>query len=136
VRKLITIIDDDVEDIHFLRSAIQLADPSVKCIAFTSPQEALEYISVDKIPPDVIFVDYNMPLFNGIECLQIFNTLRALNYTAYVAISSYMPPSLEHTFLNQGVSYAFEKPSSIEGYQEVVKQVFNDIYAVGSGNSN
>ena len=126
--KLITIIDDDAEDIDFLRSAILSADPSVKCIAFTSPQEALERISMDRIPPDIIFVDYNMPLFNGVECLQIFKALRILNYTAFVAISSHMPPTLEQAFLNQGVSHVFEKPTSTEGYRKVVEQVFNNTY--------
>jgi len=128
VAKLITIIDDDGEDIDFLRSAILATDPFVKCNAFSSPQEALERISKDSIPPDIIFVDYNMPVFNGIECVQVFNALRVFNYTTYVAISSHMPPSLERAFVDHGVDYAFEKPTSIEGYKKVVEQVFGKIY--------
>jgi CheY-like chemotaxis protein len=130
VAKFITIIDDDSEDASFLQSAILAVDPSVICVVFNSPQEAVERISASKIPPDIIFVDYNMPAFNGIECLQIFNALRKLNYTSYVAISSHMPPALEQAFLNNGVSCAFEKPTSIQGYQRVVEQVFSNTYAV------
>jgi CheY-like chemotaxis protein len=127
VPKRITIIDDDSEDIDFLRSAILEADPSVRCTVFNSLPEALTYISTDKIPPDVIFVDYNMPVFNGIDCLQIFQTLRFLNYTSYVAISSHMPPEMEKAFLNHGVSYAFEKPTSIQGYRKEIEHVFSNI---------
>jgi CheY-like chemotaxis protein len=128
VPKLITIIDDDSEDIEFLQSAILAADPSVKCTVFNCSQEAIAYVSTDRIPPDVIFVDHNMPVFNGIECLQIFNALRVLNYTSYVAISTHMPPALERAFLDQGASYVFEKPMSIQGYAKLVEHVFSNIY--------
>jgi CheY-like chemotaxis protein len=130
VSKRITIIDDDSEDIDFLRSAILAVDPSVKCTAFSSVQEALAYMSTDKLPPDVIFVDYNMPVFNGIECLQIFRALRVLNYTSYVAISSHMPPEMEEAFLHHGVSYAFEKPTSIQDYHKVIEHVFSNVLGV------
>jgi CheY-like chemotaxis protein len=128
VSKFITIIDDDGEDIDFLRAAILEVDPSVKCMAFTSAQEAIARISTDRIPPDVIFVDYNMPVFNGIECLQIFNALRVLKYTSYVAISSNMPPTLEQAFFDHGASCVFEKPTSIQGYKKVVEHVFSDTF--------
>jgi len=128
VPKFITIIDDDSEDIDFLRSAILAADPAVRCMTFTSPQEAIARISTDRVPPDVIFVDYNMPVFNGIECLQIFNALRVLNYTSYVALSSAMSPDLERDFLNHGASHAFEKPTSMQGYEKVIERVFSNVF--------
>ena len=135
VSRLITIIDDDSDDIDLLQAAILKADPSVKFTVFTSPQEALVCISTGKIPPDVIFVDYNMPVFNGIECLQLFNALRILNYTPYVASSSHMTPELEQAFRKQGASYMFEKPTSMEGYERVVDHVFTNIFGeVKSGN--
>lgn len=126
--RLITIIDDDSDDIDLLQSAILKADPSVKFTVFTSSQEALVCISTDKIPPDIIFIDYHMPVFNGVECLQLFNALRILNYTPYVASSSHMSRELEQAFLNQGASYVFEKPTSMEGYERVVDHVFANIF--------
>jgi CheY-like chemotaxis protein len=128
VSRLITIIDDDSDDIELLQSAILKADPSVKLTVFTSSQEALVCISTDKVPPDVIFVDYNMPVFNGVECLQLFNALRMLNYTPYIASSTHMTPQLEQAFLNQGASYVFEKPTAVDGYDKVVEYVFTNIF--------
>jgi CheY-like chemotaxis protein len=128
VSRLITIIDDDSDDIELLQSAILKADPSVKFTVFTSPQEALVCISTDKIPPDMIFIDYKMPVFNGIECLQLFNALRILNYTPYIASSNLMSPELAQAFIDQGASYVFEKPTSIEGYERVVEHVFTNIF--------
>jgi CheY-like chemotaxis protein len=127
VSKLIIIIDDDNDDIDFLLSAILDTDPTIKCTVFTSPQEAIECISTGRIPPDLIFVDYEMPLFNGIECLQVLSALRILNYTSYVASSSHMSPALQQAFLRQGVSFVFEKPTSMLGYKHVVEHVFNNV---------
>lgn len=126
--KLIAIIDDDSEDIELLQSTILKADPSVKFTVFTSSQEALVCISTDKTPPDVIFVDYKMPVFNGLECLQVFNALRVLNYTPFIGCSTHMTPELEQAFLKQGASYVFEKPTSVEGYERVVDHVFTNIF--------
>ena len=127
--KLIVIIDDDSEDLEFLRSAILSADPSIICTAFTSPQDALQSISGGRVAPDVICVDYNMPVVNGVECLRLFGALRILNHTSMVASSSYMPPSLEDAFREQGARYVFEKPHSIHGYQKVAHRIVSEAIA-------
>ena len=127
--KHIVIIDDDRDDIEFLQSAIQFLDPSVRCSAFTSPQDALQSLSSNKTAPDVICVDYNMPVVNGVECLKLFSALRILNHTSMIASSSNMTPSLESEFRNQGAAYVFEKPSSMKGYQQVVSRILSEATA-------
>lgn len=134
VFKLITIIDDDNDDIYLLQSAIEEVSPSVKCTVFTSPQEALKSLSTGEFRPDVIFLDYNMPMFNGVECLQLFRTLRLLRFTSYVGSSSHMSPELEQAFLKLGASHVFEKPTSVKDYKKVVEHIFNNVLSEASSN--
>jgi len=124
MRKLVVIIDDDVDDMEFLRSAINNIDPSVKFNCYSSPQDALQALSANETRiPDVICVDYNMPVLNGIDCLRLFGALAKLNRTKIVANTTRLSKSLEQDFLRHGASYVFEKPETIVGYEKVAANI-------------
>jgi CheY-like chemotaxis protein len=127
MRKYVVIIDDDVDDIEFLRSAIAGIDPSVKCTGFTSPQDALQALSGNEMRmPDVICVDYNMPVLNGIDCLRLFRALNKLNHTTMVANSTCLSKNLERDFRSNGASYVFEKPGTFGGYEKIALNILSN----------
>ena len=126
MRKFVVIIDDDIDEIAFLRHAIEEVDPSVRCTSFTSPQDALQALSEnDMRMPDVICVDYNMPILTGIDCLRLFGALSKLNHTKMVASSSHLPTSLEQDFRNHGASYVFEKPTTATDYHKIAALILD-----------
>jgi len=64
----IMLIDDDPDDQLFFRDAIQAIRPGLNCELASTCQEAFRQLEKPP-PPDFIFMDLNMPVMNGFDCL-------------------------------------------------------------------
>jgi CheY-like chemotaxis protein len=66
--KRIMLIDDDPDDQLFFRDAIRLMHPELNCELASTCHEA--FVQLEKPPtPEFIFMDLNMPVMNGFDCL-------------------------------------------------------------------
>ena len=66
----VLIIDDDTEDRELFHEAIGEVDSSIKCYTAKDGKEALSLMTRELVVlPDYIFLDINMPVMNGRECL-------------------------------------------------------------------
>jgi len=65
--KRIMLIDDDPDDRLFFRDAVHTVRPDLQCELASSCLEAIKQLEV--APPDLIFMDLNMPVMNGFDCL-------------------------------------------------------------------
>lgn len=72
-KKKILLVDDEPESLLFYKSALQ-EDYSV--VTLNSSKLALEYLQ--KFVPDMIILDYQMPLFNGRALYQIISKMERL----------------------------------------------------------
>lgn len=65
------VADDDIDDLFLFEEALKAADPAVKIITANDGKTALEILnSKSEVLPDIIFLDINMPMVNGWECLE------------------------------------------------------------------
>ena len=64
----IILIDDDPDDQLFFRDAVQVVQPDLLCELASNCQEAFDQLELPP-PPDFIFMDLNMPVMNGFDCL-------------------------------------------------------------------
>jgi CheY-like chemotaxis protein len=64
----IMLIDDDPDDQLFFRDAILAIRPGLNCELASTCQEAFRQLEKPP-PPDFIFMDLNMPVMNGFDCL-------------------------------------------------------------------
>ena len=68
--KIILIVDDDEDDRELFCEAIGQIDPGLKCEHAQDGIVALEYLADhEQVLPDFIFLDLNMPRFNGKQFL-------------------------------------------------------------------
>ncbi|MEO8760502.1 MAG: response regulator [Bacteroidia bacterium] len=67
--KTIMIIDDDEDDRFFFCSAVKEINPAYICQEAKNGKEALEILRDTVKLPDFIFLDINMPVMGGKECL-------------------------------------------------------------------
>lgn len=65
---VILYIDDDADDRETFVEAVRSVDPVIQCETVIDGLEALSYLESNKLP-DLIVLDINMPLMNGITCL-------------------------------------------------------------------
>lgn len=64
------VIDDDEDDQRFLIEALKEINPLIKCYTAMNGQEGLIKLETNTIPaPSIIFLDFNMPRYNGRQVL-------------------------------------------------------------------
>jgi len=63
------LVDDDEDDQELFQLALEEADPEIQLITANNGHEALEMLEQDRVQPDYIFLDLNMPRMGGKECL-------------------------------------------------------------------
>jgi CheY-like chemotaxis protein len=68
--KKFLVVDDDSDDKGLFTEALTAVEPGIICYSADDGQEALKKLDSKLIePPDIIFMDINMPIMNGWECL-------------------------------------------------------------------
>lgn len=68
--KILFLVDDDQDDREIFQEAIHSCNPDIDLIFASDGVEALQLLRSNKVKPDAIFLDYNMPRLNGLECLK------------------------------------------------------------------
>lgn len=70
-KKKFLLADDDADDASLFCEALNLVAPVMECITVENGLELFELLSNHTTgKPDVIFLDINMPVMNGWECLR------------------------------------------------------------------
>jgi CheY-like chemotaxis protein len=84
------IVDDDEDDRFLFREALSEIDGGIKCREARNGCEALEQLEDLSLElPALIFLDINMPIMNGWECLEkIRNSGRFGNIPVFVYSTS------------------------------------------------
>lgn len=88
------LIDDDLDDQEFFSLALQEVNTSFHLMTSNNGVDALERLSKEKIAPDVIFLDLNMPRLDGWECLKRLKAIDHLQTTPVVIYSTSEPTHL------------------------------------------
>lgn len=83
--KNIVIVEDDLPSIKYYETLLQSSGANLKI--FRNGKEFIDYIMNEKGKIDMVFMDFLIPLINGIECLRIFRkewkNVPVLMLTAY-----------------------------------------------------
>lgn len=118
VRKLL-IIDDDNDDREFFCEAIEAIDEQIVCYAEINGRKALENLDSEKIEnPDVIFLDVNMPLMDGWECLRRLKSKESYKSIPVIMYSTTSnTEDLEKAHLMGAISFLV-KPSDIKSLKK------------------
>lgn len=120
----IYIVDDDVEDQEIFCQAVGDIDSQIECCIFSGCEEMLAVLekNIDN-PPDIIFLDLNMPKINGKECLCLLkNDSRFKNITVYIYTTTSFAVEKEQA-LKHGAAGFLVKPNSLR----VLKKHLDDI---------
>ena len=72
--KSIVIVEDDVPSIRYYETLLKNSGADVRI--FHNGKEFVDYIRQDENSIDLVFMDFLIPLINGIECVRIFRKER------------------------------------------------------------
>ena len=122
--KKVILIDDDPDELELMRHAIDQYYGPTDCSTYLDPEEALKAVlSNISAPPDVVFIDINMPKLTGDMCLQILRNEASLDSVVIALVSTSMEPHNEEFFLRMGADFAYKKPYKLEEYRQSVLKV-------------
>jgi CheY-like chemotaxis protein len=109
--KGVFIIDDDKDDRLLFIEAIKEISNSIECTAFTNGIGALDLLNKDNaILPDYIFLDLNMPCFDGKQCLIEIKKNPKINHIPVIIYSTTQRPEDIKETIDLGASYFITKP--------------------------
>lgn len=116
--------DDDEDDRLFFEEAINGIDIDTKLTLFNNGQDLMNYLnSTDTTLPDLLFLDLNMPIKNGMECLnEIKSTEKLKNIIVAIYSTSSSERDIEQTFVN-GANIYINKPSSFKALKKAINKV-------------
>jgi len=83
--KNIVIIEDDIPSIKYYETLLRNSGATVKI--FRTGAEFVDYINQENSVIDLVFMDYLVPLINGIDCVRIFRKER--KSTPIIMITAY-----------------------------------------------
>ena len=109
--KKILLIDDDIDDQLYFKDAINEISKSLECEIASNGWEAIKQMNVLP-PPDLIFLDLNMPVMNGYECLSLLKREdRYKNIPVVIFTTSQSAKDIEKS-REMGAELFFTKPSN------------------------
>jgi DNA-binding response OmpR family regulator len=68
----ILLLEDDLDDQEFFKSAIDQSFPGINCVMLFNGQEGLDYLRSEN-KPDIIFADIKMAMVNGKQFLKEYH---------------------------------------------------------------
>ena len=121
---IIALTDDDQDDCEFFIDALGSLDTSLQVLQFENGADLIEHLdSCEKESPDLIFLDLNMPVMNGKECLR---KLR-LSYTAnklpvIIPSTSDSERDVIDTY-NLGANLYLKKPNDMKTLRQSLSEI-------------
>jgi two-component system response regulator CpxR len=83
--KNIVIIEDDIPSIKYYETLLRNSGANVKIL--NTGKQFIDYLNNDKPVVDLVFMDFLIPIVNGIECVRYFRKERKT--TPVVMITAY-----------------------------------------------
>lgn len=104
--KNIVIVDDDLASIRYYETLLGNTGADIKI--FRTGKEFVDYLALEKENIDLVFMDFLIPLINGIECIGIFRKER--KNIPIIMITAYSSEEAKKDALISGCTEYMLKP--------------------------
>jgi DNA-binding NtrC family response regulator len=121
MEKLILLIDDDEDELDIFNDALNKLPVSFTCSQVRNTEEAMQWLNQTK--PAFIFIDYNMPKANGIECLAELKKIKDLQNTDFIIYSDFPDDTINEQALAMGASVFMKKPNLTSTLAHRLKEI-------------
>lgn len=132
--KNILLVDDDDDDQFIFIDALNEITNDIECRTAKNGLEALEQLKTISHPPSLIFLDLNMPLMNGFECLKEIKDQPRLKEIPVIIFTTSDNPSDERRAKELGVSVFFTKTSNFKLLKAKLDDILNTDFTKGRFN--
>ncbi|WP_299780328.1 response regulator [uncultured Formosa sp.] len=133
----VALVDDDEDDRFLFKEAIDQIQIKTELSMFENGQHFMDFLLLPKtILPQVVFLDLNMPIKNGLECLQeIRNTSHLKDLSVAIYSTSSSENDINETFIN-GANIYINKPNDFSKLKSVIEKVLQINWQYNTSNLN
>lgn len=117
--------DDDLDDTFLFKNALKELDVNCELQIYTSGIDLISNLRETKQYPHIIFLDINMPLKNGLECLDEIKNCGQLGNISVVIISTSSSDTFKEKAINLGAFDYIQKPSSFNELKEKIRSTLS-----------
>ena len=122
----ILLADDDEDDRLFFKDAIEEVKVKTVVTILNDGLQLMQYLNTPNIKlPNVVFLDLNMPIKGGMQCLKEIrsdNKLKDLSIAIYSTSAS--EEDIEETFV-RGANIYIKKPNDFGELKRILAEVIN-----------
>lgn len=120
----VVLADDDEDDRLFFTDAFEELKMQTRVDIYKDGVELMNALDrTDSILPNILFLDLNMPMKSGLECLkEIKSNPRLKDISIAIYSTSASEEDIENTFVN-GANIYIKKPSDFK----VLKKILSDV---------
>jgi CheY-like chemotaxis protein len=129
MKKHILLIDDDSDEPIIFCEALKNAGIENKVTWAESVDHALKMLAY--IHPDIIFIDFNMPVSNGLSGIARIKELDTCGKVPVVLYSNCVAGSNTANAIALGATSCIRKPSSVQELSDALKTLFDCLNAEG-----
>ncbi|MBO9583933.1 MAG: response regulator [Flavobacterium sp.] len=121
MKKIILLADDDRDDAEMFCEALADIDQNIICHCAENGSEALKTLKKQDKIPEVIFLDLNMPIMNGWECLKELKLDARYKEIPVIMISTSSHKNDMDKAANLGALCYFVKPNNFNDLKQVLQ---------------
>ncbi|WP_308992335.1 response regulator [Mariniflexile litorale] len=126
---LIYLADDDNEDRMLFKEALDEINMEVYIKDFDNGVTLMEHLLMTDQPlPDAIYLDLNMPLMNGEECLIDIRNEPQLSQIPIIIYSTYVDEAMIDRLQKKGANWYLMKPNSFEELKNLLRKSLNYVH--------
>lgn len=118
----IFLADDDEDDTFLFEEALGQIRLTTKLVVAENGIELMKKLKVSTQTPDLIFLDMNMPVKNGLECLMELRRSDIYQETPIVILSTSVAGYLLESAYNAGANLYIQKPTSFSSLIAILKK--------------
>ena len=108
MEKIILLIDDDTDELEVFNEALNKVPLFVSCTQVKSAADAMTWLK--KNQPDFIFIDFNLPEVDGLQCLEKIKKIKKLANTRCVLYSNHIDEEKSNRAMALGAISCMKKP--------------------------
>ena len=127
LNRTLLLIDDDNDDTDFFYEAVKSIDKNINCFNAENGKKAIELLDKNNLVPDLIFLDINMPVMGGFECLKNLKNNEKLKNIPVVIYSTSSNTSDIVLAKKLGALSFYVKPYHIKEIRDFFKFIVENI---------
>ena len=122
----ILLVDDDADDQTFFLDAIQAIDKPVYCEVANNGIEAIEHLEKTPPPPSLIFLDLNMPMMSGYECLEKIKKIQGFKEIPVIIFTTSSSAKDKERTQKLGAKMFLTKTSNLRELRSQLSEIIGD----------